>query len=573
MGRCCDGRNAYSPITKIRYLAGLVIFWLFHLQCKILLFLRKILFGKSEHYEELRQFHRAYFKDTLKEILKKKGMKLKETTYKPNFALKIKAALVILLLVFSYYLLRFQGPVKGYWDTYITVPAMLITNQHVDFVTKEGNPLYSYTLPGKLPDNLINKSTYGISSKDQRLGSAIFTAPWTLFFNISGFRISFAIQAVLISLFVYLTVFLLTRNTFVSAFTCLCATFNSYILSINTMNPNIMGMSIISMLIYLLIKQNPQGFIIGLIYGILGGIRNEAILFAPAIIYKLYVSSDKKTKEISLFFLAAFIGILPILYWNAFAFGNPFMHPTQFRGLDGFRPEFGHKFLFWKFNFNGMLNYPFHSKIIRTPCFAFPVFILLPLTLINSFGILLSSLMLTGSIRMLKKYRQVWIFLFLWFMPMFALLSVQENWSDLKTTFILMCFNPLILCMSIGIERFFVKKHLLRYTGAILLISFVLSLAVSSARNLNFEEDSRWYKRFPRAIKGTNFSFIGDDLRTKFEAPEELVNQKNRLTKANFLPRIDFAPIDSVNTLKTIFNEFGTKEIKTVDFWKYIYEK
>lgn len=339
------------------------------------------------------------------------------------------------------------------------------------------------------------------------------------------------------------------------------------------MNPNMMGMSIISLLIYLLVKQNPQGFIIGLIYGILGGIRNEAILFLPAIIYKLYVSSDKKIKEIPLFFLGAFFGILPILYWNAFAFGNPFMHPTQFRGLDGFRPEFVHRFLFWKFNFNGMLNYPFHNKIIRTPYFTFPVFILLPLTLISSFGIFLTSMIFTGSIRMFKKYRKIWIFLFLWFMPMFALLSVQENWSDKKTTFILMWFNPLLLCLGLGIEKFFVTKRLLRYTTAVLLISLILFLGVTSAKNLNFEEDARWYERFPRAIKGTSFSFIGDDLRTKTEDPAELEAQKELLTKANFLPRIAFAPINTIDTLKITFKEFNLKKIETVDFWKYIYEK
>lgn len=477
----------------------------------------------------------------------------------------------LFVFIFLNYFFRFEGPVKGYWDTYLTVPALFIANQPVNFISKDGEKLYTYSLPGRLPENLVNNKAYGISSKDQRLGSAIIFAPWFLFFNIFGFRLFFAVSGVLIGLFVFLTTQELSKNFSICTFSALCATLNSYILSITNLNPNILGMMLISILLYLLIRKDPNGFIAGLICGVLGGIRNEGVLFFPAIVYKLSASHDKKIRQILLFILGTLITIVPILYWNYYAFGNPFMHPTQFHGLGGFRPEFEHRLLFWKFNFNGMLNYPFYIKIIRTPYFSFPVFLLLPLTLINSFGIILSVLIFTGAVNIFKKHRQLFIFLIVWFTPMYILLSVQENWSELKTTFLLLWLNPLILFMSLGLEKFFinVKKDI----SKILFLSIILIIAVKLLFYLDFGIDQRWYIRFPRAIKGTNFSYVGDDLRTKFEAPSELIAQKKNLTQGNIFPWMSANVMLIPYKLSIIKEEINQKDITTVDFWKYIYEK
>lgn len=490
-------------------------------------------------------------------------------------ALNLNKAVIIIIsgFVFFNYLLRFDGPVKGYWDTYITVPALFITNTPVTFTSKEGEKLYSYSLPGKLPENLVDNKTYGISPKDQRLGTAIFFAPWFLIFNAFGFRLLFALSGVMIFLFSLLTIRLFTKNPAVYIFSASLAALNYYILSINNLNPNIIGMLFISVLLYLLIIENPNGFIIGLIYGVLGGIRNESILFLPAIIYKLSTSSNNKATRILFFILGAFITISPILYWNNYAFGNPFMHPTQFPALGGFRPEFEHRFLFWKFNFNGMLNYPFYHKIIRTPYFSFPTFLLLPLTLISSFGIILFVLIFTGAICLFKKFRREFIFFALWFTPMYLLLSVQENWSELKMTFILLVFNPLILCLSLGLDNIFANQNNSKNIFKIASFSIIIFLITKLLFYSNFEVDLRWYTRFPRAIKGVNISFIGDDLRTKKEDPLALLIQKKILTQGNFLPRFCKNEIDIPNKLKKIKEELLQTDITTIDFWKYIYEK
>ncbi len=74
MDKCCDGKNAYKPISEIRYYAGLFLFILLHLNFKLTLFLRNYLIKKYPDYKTLKNFHNAYFLQTLQEIKNRQGM-------------------------------------------------------------------------------------------------------------------------------------------------------------------------------------------------------------------------------------------------------------------------------------------------------------------------------------------------------------------------------------------------------------------------------------------------------------------------------------------------------------------
>lgn len=77
MGRCCDGRNAYKPISKIRYLLGIAIFYIFNVNLKLTMFLRHAFIKKYPHYKTLVKFHNIYFNTTLEEIKQRKGLVIK----------------------------------------------------------------------------------------------------------------------------------------------------------------------------------------------------------------------------------------------------------------------------------------------------------------------------------------------------------------------------------------------------------------------------------------------------------------------------------------------------------------
>ena len=111
-----------------------------------------------------------------------------------------------LAFVFVFSLLRFDGPSRGYWDTYITVPAMFMTGQRVELTRTDGTPRFDYELKGRIPDDTFDPSEngFGISSKDQRIGAGIlFSAPFALF-NMAAFRWGYATCWTLLFLFTFL---------------------------------------------------------------------------------------------------------------------------------------------------------------------------------------------------------------------------------------------------------------------------------------------------------------------------------------------------------------------------------
>jgi len=479
----------------------------------------------------------------------------------------------VFLFIFLGSLVRFEGPTSGYWDTYITLPALFLINQPAHFLSKEGTELYRYQLPGSLPHNLVNKGAYGIISKDQRLGAAILFSPWAAFFNLFGFRLFFALTITLIAYFILRTTQLFSSRTGLGIFSVLAATCNSYFLSLNKLNPNILGMMLISLLLYLLLSKKTPWLITGMVYGVLCGVRETGVLFFPAILYQLLIISSNRKRDTVLFIFGALITLAPLLYWNKFAFGGIFTHPTQFHGLEGFRPVFAHKFLFWKFDFNGMLNYPFYEKIVRTPYFAFPVFFLLPLVFINSFGIIFSALVIFGLMRLFREQKAVFIFLLLWFIPTYLLFCAMENWSTLKTTFLLLFLNPLVIFMSKGAEWLLVhRRRSAEKILQLLALSLLIFLAVKCLFYIDFPADPRWYMRFPRVLRGGEISYIGYDLRTKKEDPQELRLQKRELTMANLLPRFDSLRIDAFGVIGRIKKEIVQRDVAAIDYWKYIYE-
>jgi len=489
-----------------------------------------------------------------------------------NPRLKAFLLIAIFLAIFLGTLLRFKGPASGYWDTCIALPALFMINQPAHFLAKDGQELYHYRLSGSLPHNLVNNDAYGIISKDQRLGAAVLFSPWVLFFNLFGFRLFFALSVTLIAWFVFRTAQLFSAGAWVGIFSLLAATCNSYFLSLDRLNPNILGMMLISLLLYLLLSQETPWFITGLAYGVLCAVRETGVLFLPAIMYQLFCISSHRKRDTALFILGALIILTQFLYWNKFAFGGAFIHPTQFKGLEGFRPVFSHKLLFLKFDFNGMLNYPFYERIVRTPYFAFPVFLLLPLILINSFGIILSALVFWGAARLFKEKKPAFIFLLLWFIPTYVLFCIMENWSMLKTTFLLLFLNPLVIFMSFGLEALFTNRHSVKRWLGVVVSCLVIFTVAKALSYIDFTVDPRWYVRFPRVLRAQEISYIGDDLRTKKEDLQEVLAQKKELTSANLLPRPYRTGVDIHAIMKKMKSEISQRDIAAIDYWKYIYE-
>jgi hypothetical protein len=271
----------------------------------------------------------------------------------------------------------------------------------------------------------------------------------------------------------------------------------------------------------------------------------------------------------------AFILNAPFLAWNHYAFGSMFTHAAMYTGYDGWRPQFDHKLplLGTPFKFNGMLNWPFYDEVVRTPHFPLPVFLLLPLTVIRSFGLVLSALGLAGIAFLWRDDRAATVLLLLWVLPYFVFFLPQENWSELKMTFLLPIYPAMALLVLAGVRG----SRPLHIAVALLLLVVLVRIAATS----EYPPDPRWPERFPHSVDNAGRE-LPDGLRdTQFffhlpENDEELTRQRQRFTAGNVLPSIRNVPSERVSGLgAALRDETGERNADgrrtMIAVWNYIY--
>jgi hypothetical protein len=491
--------------------------------------------------------------------------------------------LAVLVTLFSAW--RFNGPSRGYWDTYITVPAMFMTGQAVDLHRMDGSPRYDIRLQGRVPDDTYDPRPdgFGIASEDQRIGTAIlFAAPFALV-NMAAFRWGYAATWGLLFVFTFLGLRRLSGGFWIPLGGALLLVLNPFSLTLDTLNGNLFGLAILVFLFVLMTEDDPAWWLIGLVYGILGGIRNEAIVLAPLMVAFLWHDTQSPRRFVpafAAFTAAAFVAILPVLLWNQFAYGQMIIHPSQVTHLEGFRPTFPHSLLGMDFQFNGLLNVPFHDHLVRTPHFAFPTFLLWPLVTILVLGVPLAALAVIGAFALARRRPFEARALLFWYLVVYALFMFQENWEELKQTFMALHLFPLAAFVAAGARSLADDWRQWRRWAVLGATCAALALGVHLAGRLDVPVDERWPVRFPHAARNdSGLAELPDERRLDWqffytrETPAEVERQRVRLTTPSLFPApyLPFAAPRS-GTLERIANEPFTRDLRTLAIWSYIYE-
>ena len=515
------------------------------------------------------------------------------------------ALLVAVLITFAMALLRFDGPAKGYWDTYITAPSMFMNAQGVDFVLKDGQPAWDFELEGVLPDDLIQKDSFGIITKDQRIGGPIVAAPMFAAFGQLGFRLLFASCIALLIPTTLLAGRELARHVggvktsepsgaeagpadWSALFAGLALAWNPYVLSVDRLNANVLVLPLCFVLLFLLLRKDTSWIGAGLVFGVVAGIRNEAVCFVPAICLWMLAGRGRSEDRLSQRFArlvligaCTVLALLPVFYWKWLAFGHPLMHPSQYPHFQGFRPEFAHSLLGWDFSFNGLFNWPLHEELVRTPHFGFPTYLLFPLVTVRALGLLGAALIFCGLLVLGRRARLLTATLVLWMLPIYLLFGPQENWEEVKMTFMLLAWPPLILFLGEGARWLGEGPGRGRRLFALVGAAILVLVGVKGLGLVDAPQDERWYVRFPNADREKNPEAqegLEEDQRNdwqyfqSFETEAEIARERAKLTAglpwpARYLPlRWDFG-----REWAEMGTEVGRRELEVLEIWGYIY--
>ena len=458
----------------------------------------------------------------------------------PYMAPALAAAVFVLFLVI------FEDYGIDYWDTYIAAPATFATGRPCVFTDSRGKPVHRVKLRQQLPHDLVGKGTYGIVSKDQRIGAGITFAVPYLVFGAAGFRVMYAAFGALAFLLSFAAGRRLFGGHLLPAVLGLVVAVNPLMLSMNRLNANFISVTIMTGIMALLLQERPRWLLIGLVYGALGGIRNEAIMLVPAGLLLMLSTRDGR-RGIVLFVAGAVVGIAPYLAWNKYAFGQALIHASQFSDFEGWRPMFKHSLLGWEFEFNGLFNWPFHDELVRTPHYPFPTYLTLPLVLLLCFGALLTACALLGLVAQWKKDRVWFGVLVLWIACSIGLFLFQENWEEPKTTFGALAIVPLAVLMVRGLEWLMDRPRDWRRWATLAVTVLAIEGGVWAARQVEVPVDERWHVRFPKAKKeASGIGCLSDAQRREWlffhtdECPSELKFQRAKLTRGNLLPNLYF---------------------------------
>ena len=522
------------------------------------------------------------------------------------------AVLAATVLTFAAALVRYEGPALGYWDTYITTPAMMMSGHTVDFVLHDGSAAWGeVSLRGVLPADLVDHDGFGIATKDQRIGPAISAALPFVGFGLLGFRLLFAASVALI---VPLSV-LLARAALpavdwalgdddtatapwrvelaglVGGVLLAC---NPYVVSVDRLNANVFVLPLMLAVLGLILRpatgQRVPVVATGLLFGVLAGIRNEAVCFVPAIcVATLWPSADgaplarRFGRLVSVGALTV-VAMLPVFHWKAFALGHPLMHPSQYAHFQGFRPEFEHSLFGWTFSFNGLFNWPLHDKLVRTPHFGYPTWLLFPLVTARAFGTAGVAWLAYGAWVLLRggaRGRFVLAVAVVWAAPVLLLFLPQENWEEVKMTFMLLAWAPLALFGASTafalLERPFPTRQLLR----VAMLSLVVFAGVKALGQVEAPADQRWYVRFPNADAAKNPDAQEGLAETErndwryfqsYETAEEIRRERDKLRAARPFPA-RYLPVswDVPEALGEIRGEAWRRDLTVLEIWGYIY--
>jgi hypothetical protein len=160
------------------------------------------------------------------------------------------------------------------------------------------------------------------------------------------------------------------------------------------------------------------------------------------------------------------------------------------------------------------------------------------------------------------------------------LFAPQENWEELKQTFLGLHLFPLVAFLAFGLD--WLRRHAREVRAWLLPAGLALALGagVVALRGLDVPVDERWYVRFPHAARNaTGLDGLPQHLRKDWqffhtrETPAELAVERANLTRVCALPCLTRpVHVPGPDVFARVAAEPSTSTLTTLAYWSYIYE-
>lgn len=202
---------------------------------------------------------------------------------------------------------------------------------------------------------------------------------------------------------------------------------NSYVLAIRLPDENLFALAAGCTVLALLAAREvrtSEWVVAGVLFGLLFTIRHVMVLSLGA---PILAALRQRNRALA---LTAFAGAFAITtstehLHHYLAFGSLF----RFESNPQF-PALPYEFLGIPFRWQGLMNWPLHDHVVRTPFNPFPTFVLWPLAIARHLGLIGFIALHAGVVSLWLRDRREAAFWSLWALPVVAALAVQEAWDQ-----------------------------------------------------------------------------------------------------------------------------------------------
>jgi hypothetical protein len=286
------------------------------------------------------------------------------------------------------------------------------------------------------------------ANRNVRLGNVSLVSPFFIAFGFVGPRLLYALVGAALFAWGALLGQRVLKHRWAATTLGLLLALNPYVLAIPILDENLFACLATTVILASLAEGTNRGVWIGLILGMLVGFRHMALLLVPAMLWALYRQSVQKSLWRALAITFGLIVGLWALHHHQ-AFGSPW----AFESFKEYHVDHAHSLLGVDFGFRGLLNWPFHESLARTPYNPYPTIILLPLWLMNRLGLALLAFLPIGVLA-LRSSKLPGRVLAAMALPFWLLLSVMGNWMQPNKMGIVLIVLPCILLPIVaGLER------------------------------------------------------------------------------------------------------------------------
>lgn len=230
----------------------------------------------------------------------------------------------------------------------------------------------------------------------------------------------------------------------------------------------------------------------GVLFALAVTMRHVLILSLPAVLLLVGSHSDRRSA------LKGFVGafVVVTLPENLHHLLAPEIGSLLRFESNPQYPEFPYRFAGFELSWAGMLNWPAHDQIVRTPGYPFPTFVRWPLYVADRLGLLAFAAAAVGAVGSWWRDRRQAAFLLLYCGPVVAALALQEAWDvPNKMGVIVIAFPSFVAWAVHGADL--AARHPRRTLPVLAAIIAVGWLGAGAVRDWRPPVDQRYYDVYP----------------------------------------------------------------------------